>query len=187
MFRYMVVIMGLSLLCGGCAQVETVTIDGQMIEGAVQRSHRDLQSGNLIALWKEKAQRDGTKVLEPVLVTHPYAMFIYWPKPEWVKGKYAKRVFVFYDNVKKVIYQTKDYDTFLKVVSLQPKNIELVQIETCTVPRCYMPKEQRARLEKVLADGQRTWNKKTSTEDGLIRYCYCYEGKLEFIYPANKS
>ena len=147
----------------------------------IESSHVDPKTGDLIALWMP--MRGGK--LEPVLVPHTYAVYILWPSPEGYPEPVNKRLFIFYDNVAKKCYQTEDYDAFLAVVSRQPSDITLLQIETCTVGRCYMPKEQWDRLEKVLAKGNRRWAVNRETGNRLSMFCYC-EAQGDFIYPADK-
>jgi hypothetical protein len=124
--------------------------------------------------------------LDPVLVPHPYAVYIYWPSEEYVPNSAADRVFIFYDNVKKRSYQTRDYDAFVRVVAQQPRDITLLQFETCSVPRCYMPGDQWDQLEKVLAAGNRRWAVSPVSDDRYARFCYC-ESTGPFIYPADRE
>lgn len=178
MLKWMIVL-ALAVV-GGCAA--TVRAPQSTAEPAViESSHVDPESGDLIALWMP--MREGK--LEPVLVPHPYAVYILWPRPEDHPEPADKRIFIFYDNVAKKSYQTTDYDAFLAVVARQPRGITLLQIETCTVARCHMPKEQWDRLEKVLAEGNRRWAVNPGYGDRTWVFCYC-ECRGDFIYPGDK-
>jgi hypothetical protein len=166
---------------GGCSQ--PVQPAGPASASAViESSHVDPNTGNLIALWMPMRGPKGGQVLQPVLVSHPYEVYINWPSEENEPNSAAKRFYIFHDNVGKKSYQTKDYDAFLAVVARQPRGISLIQIETCSVPRCYMPTDQWGRLEKVMAAGGRKWG----SEDCTSRFCYC-EAVGEFVFPGDRK
>jgi len=169
------------LLASGCTLTDR-SPQKTSIPGVIESAHVDPETGNLIALW---LPRDTGK-LDAVLVTCPYAVYIYWPNPEYVPNAAESRVFIFYDNVGKKSYQTRDYSTFLAVVAEQPQGIELLRFETCSMPRCYMPQDEWRRLEQVLAAGNRHWGTNPVEEASTITFCYC-ETKGEFIYPGNKQ
>ena len=172
--------MGWIAVLSGCVSPPT-TSRTTIAPAVIISSHVDPESGDLIALWMpERGQK-----LRPILVPHPYAMYILWPSEEHEPNAANKRVFIFYDNVTKKSYQTKDYDAFLNVIRRQPRNITLLRCETCTVPRCYMPGKEWKKLEKALAEGNRRWATNPVTEDNTFGFCYC-EAVGEFIYPGDK-
>ncbi len=167
--------------CTATAPLGTRTTAPAVIES----SHVDPKTGNLIAWWM--ARREGTPKgeLVPVLVTHPYAIFIQWPSEEYYPDSADKRGFIFYDNVAKKSYQTRSFDAFLDVVAKQPRDITLLKFDTCTVSRDYMPKEQRDQLEKVLAEGNRKWAVNPAEGARTMRVCYC-EFDWDFVLPGDK-
>jgi hypothetical protein len=137
----------------------------------------DKKTGNLIACWQGEGR---TGHYDITVVPTRYAMFIEWPyheyDPQW--AKHLK--FVFYDNVRKKTYSTRSYLAFLNVLASQPKNIEIFQMDTCTVTRDWMPGNEELRLAKVLKAGnRRVTHEPEAWIDG------CVEG--ETIYPGDKS
>lgn len=150
-----------------------------------ESSHVDPKTGDLIALWMPMRDAAGRPDrLDPILVPAPYAVYVAWPNPEYDPDFAAHRIFIFYDNVAKRSYQTRDYDAFLAVLSRQPVGISIVQIDTCTLSRCYMPADQWARLEQTLKSrGMRLASDDVS--ESIRRFCYC-EATGDFIYPGDK-
>ena len=158
----------------------------------IERSHVDPETGDLIAFWKigrgegaPKGERVPVLVKHPYpLVTHQYAMFIQWPNEEWHPDSADKRVFIFYDDVAKKSYQTRDFDAFLKVVAKQPRDITLYLLDTCTVSRDYMPEKQWSQLAKVLADGNRTLAE--AEPNHLLKQLVCYcSFEWDFVLPGD--
>lgn len=184
MLRYTVCIAGACLILIGCQGTSRITTTEAMPSTVVESTHVDPKTGNLIAWWMTRREGTPKGELEPVLVTHPYAIFIQWPSEEYYPNSADKRIFIFYDNVTKKSYQTRDFDAFLKVVAAQPRGISLLQFDTC-VSRDYMPKEQRERLKKVLANGNRTWAVNPAEGARTIRVC-CGEFDWDFIFPGDK-
>lgn len=150
---------------------------------ALRAAPIDAGSGNLIALWMPmRGEATGTR-LEPVVVKDRYATLIGWPNPEYTEDAATKRVFIFYDNVLKKCWKTRDYEAFLDVVAQQPRGIEVLQIETCSVSRCYMPAEQWKRLETAMAAREMRWAS-DPVSGGPMRFCYC-ESTGDFVYPGD--
>ena len=149
----------------------------------IERSRVDPETGNLIAFWMVRSEGQPTNERVPVLVTHPYALFIQWPSEEYDPDSANQRLFVFYDNVAKKSYLTRDFDVFLDVVSKQPRDITLRQFETCTISRDYMPEAQRGKLEKVLKAGNRTWAVIPERGTNSFLVCYC-EFLGDFVFPG---
>ena len=179
--RLLIVVMLSAFAAAGCPG-PTQPIQGKVAPAVIESSHIDPNTGNLIALWMPMRGSKGGQYLLPVLVSHPYEVYINWPREEYEPNSAAKRFYIFHDNVAKKSYQTKDYDAFLAVVARQPRGISLIQIETCSVPRCYMPDDQWGRLEKVMAAGGRKWG----SEDCTSRFCYC-EAVGEFVFPGDRK
>ena len=155
----------------------------------IESSHIDSKTGNLIAWWMTKyegAAKGEARPRVPVLVTHPYAIFIQWRDEESDPNSADRRVFIFYDNVAKKSYQTESFDAFLNVVANQPHDITLLQHETCTASRCSMPKEAWERLEKVLTDGNRTWAVNPVNDTRFQIDCYC-EFEWDFVFPCDEK
>jgi hypothetical protein len=173
------------LFLAGCQNAARVETPEAMPPVVVESDHVDPESGNLIAWWMTRREGTPKGELVPVLATHPYAIFIQWPSEEYCPDSADKRIFLFYDNVKKKSYQTRDFEAFLKVVAAQPRDIRLRQFDTCTQSRAYVPKEPWDRLEKVLAAGNRTWATNPVTENRIIRVCYC-ECDWDFVFPGDK-
>ena len=173
------------LIVSGCATESQKDLGGQISNKVIESSCVDPETGNLIAWWM--VRREGTPKGEkvPVLVTHPYAIFIQWPNEEWCPDSVNKRIYIFYDNVVKKSYQTRDFDTFLNILAAQPHNISLLQFETCSDPRCWMPEEHWNRLEKVLAEGNRKWAVNPAEGARTIRICYCVFD-WDFVFPGDK-
>jgi len=185
MLRCIYVLAGAWLLLSGCDQSGPKEITSTDPPVVVESSHVDPETGNLIALWMIRTEGTPKGERVPVLVPHPYAIYILWPRAENHPEPADKRIFIFYDNVAKKSYQTRSFDAFLQVVANQPRDITLLQIDTCTVSRCHMPREQWHRLERVLADGNRRWAVSPCTRSRISWFCYC-EFQGGFIYPGDK-
>ncbi|MEX0775162.1 MAG: hypothetical protein WD042_05550 [Phycisphaeraceae bacterium] len=178
------ILLGLVLI-GGCATVRPVG-KGDVSVLPLQVAHVEPKSGSLIALWMPMRGPDGKSTrLEPVLVTSRYATFIYWASPEYEPDAAEKRLFIFYDNVLKKCWQTRDYAAYLDVIAHQPQDVDVLQIETCTVPRCYMPAEDWKRLEAAMAVRNIRWAIDPATA-GPMRFCYC-EATGDFVYPGDRQ
>jgi len=116
-----------------------------------------------------------------VLVDTPYAIFIQWLNEEYFPDSADKRVFIFYDNVKKKSYQTRNFDAFLDMLAKLPRGITLYKYDTCTILRDEMPKEQRDKLEKISPNGIPVWD----GNDNRIRgVCFC-QYEWDFILPGD--
>jgi hypothetical protein len=165
----------------GCPGERSRTTAKGLPAGVVDASRVDPASGNLIALWMQGEGANSKR--EPVLVTKPYAMFVYWPHPEYEKNADHKKVFLFYDNVAKKTYQSRDFDAFLKVMAEQPRDISVTRIDSCTVSRWNLPGDERGRLDKVMAEGNRKWADNPDNPDRII-FCYCKYSD-DFLYPGD--
>lgn len=185
MLRHTMCIAGACLLLAGCQNTTRLDTREAMPPVVVESEHVDPESGNLIAWWMTRREGTPKGELVPVLVTHPYAIFIQWPSEEYYPDSADKRTFIFYDNVKKKSYQTRDFEAFLKVVAAQPRDISLLQFDTCTVSRAFVPEEQWNQLEKVLAAGNRTWATNPAEGARTIRVCYC-EFDWDFVFPGDQ-
>lgn len=143
-------------------------------------SRVDRKSGNLIAMWV-RYRGDCGDGMETVVIPDRYAMFIKWARPEDDPQWATHRMFVFYDNVCKRSYQTRNYQAFLNVVAAQPENIEIRQVDGCLASlRCGMPNNERARLGKVLKAGNR---RVINEPSALLETC----GAVSYIYPADRN
>ncbi len=185
MLRHTMCIAGACLLLAGCQNTTRLDTREAMPPAVVESDHVDPESGNLIAWWMTRREGLPKGELVPVLVTHPYAIFIQWPSEKIHPDSADKRIFIFYDNAKKKSYQTRDFDAFLKVVAAQPHDISLLQFDTCTVSRAFVPKEQWNQLKKVLAAGNRTWATSTGGPAHKQLVCYC-EFDWDFVFPGDK-
>lgn len=123
------------LLLAGCRTAGLETISGPATPAPVENSPVDPETGDLVAWWMSRTEGTPKGELVPVLVPHPHAIFIQWPKEEWFPDSAGKRLFAFYDNVQKKSWLTRDFDSFLAVVNRQPHDITVLQLDTCTVPR----------------------------------------------------
>jgi len=172
------------VLLVGCTATAPVGT-GPTAPAVIESSHVDPKTGNLIAWWMSRSEGTPKGELVPVLVTHPYAIFIQWPSEKYNPDSADKRIFLFYDNVAKKSYQTRNFDAFLGVVAKQPRNIALLQFDTCTVSRDYMPRGQRDQLAKVLAEGNRTWAVNPAEGARTMRVCYGEFG-WNFVFPGDR-
>ena len=185
MSRGICLLPGVCLLLGGCTQTGSEDSSRTKPPLVIESSHVDPATRNLIAWWMTRREGKPKGELVPVLVTHPYGIFIQWPREEFYPDSADKRVFIFYDNIAKTSYQTRSFNAFLDVVAKQPRDITLLQFDTCTEGRDHMPKEQRVRLEKVLAAGNRTWAIDPATDTRIARVCYC-EYDWDFVLPGDR-
>lgn len=174
------------LILAGCATEDRENLNRDNPKQVIESTRVDPETGNLIAWWMTR--REGTPKGQRVAVLVPcsYAVYIEWPNEQWCPNSADKRIFVFYDNVAKKSYRTNDFDTFLNILAAQPRDIQLLQFDTCSGPRCWMPEQQWNRLEKVLAEGNRKWGINPVEGARTIRVCYCaFDGN--FIFPGNSK
>jgi len=162
----------------------------------IESSHVDPDSGNLIAWWMVRDHGPTPGELEPVLVTHPYAVFIQWPNEEWTLHAHAanKRIFMLYDNVAKKSYQTRNVAAFLDLVSKLPRDSTIARFDTCTVTRNHMPRELWRPLEEALAEKDPLWAKLRSSDIEEVEEAYysrmvvvCYGVyEWDFVFPGDR-
>lgn len=176
MLRYVVLIAGGCLLLSGCEGTGPKEISGTEPSLAVESPHVDPETGDLIAFWllypdnpKYYPQKE-----KPVLVTEPYAVYL-----EWLDG--VRRFYV-YDNVKKRVFGTSDFEAFLKQLGSLPEGIVVQRFDTCCGSQIYdMPAEARERIEDAMQSGTRKWA--TSAVRGGNREIVCRCESIGFRYP----
>jgi hypothetical protein len=164
---------GLALIAwtaAGCGDAGVTAIDPASLPGVTQCAEVDAASGKLVVA-RERRPEKGKIVRVPALCPADYAVWVVWPNREWDPDGEKRHEFTFYDNVRKRCYRTRDFEAFLKVLAAQPRNIEIVKVDTCTVSNWYIDDPQFRRLEKVMAAGGRRWV--DSPTNGLDRMLIC--------------
>ena len=123
----------------------------------------DPKTQNLVAFWIQYRDR----AEEPFVVTDPLAVLTVW-------CSYGKRFFI-YDNIKKQIYKTTDFEKFLQQLNLLPRNVSIPRISKCAASFSHdMPADQAKRLQQVMEKGGRKWAPTCFTA------CTCESSGLRF-------
>jgi len=145
------VLFALTLICGstllslsGC--IKKVTSEPNIDTASkVQESNINPETGNLIALWVMLPEKE-----EAIIITKPYAVFMQW---------YGDvKQFRFYDNIKKTITKTNDFDAFLARLAAMPKGTEIQKYDTCTVSQLHdMPQSEHEKLKSILHERNLKW------------------------------
>ena len=104
---------------------------------------------------------------KPVLITRPYATLLIWVGDT--------RRFFLYDNVRKTVYKTADFEAFLKQLSRVPQGAVIQRLDRCSASFCWeMPEVQRERLEEAYKKGGHRWAGDSTVEDLPVQMtCIC--------------
>jgi hypothetical protein len=155
-------------------------------------SHVDAKTHNLIAAFDlvDAGSRGERRALKPVLVPCKYATLTIWPR--CYPGDHDSprdHIFIFYDNVAKACYQTRNFESFLKVLAAQPKNITIYSEEYYFCADMWQPPDAcYARLDEVLKAGNRRLVRTISGSlcDGLWPEWADGDYEPEVVYPGDK-
>jgi hypothetical protein len=162
-----------------------------MPKDVIVTSHVDAKTHNLIAAFQlfDVGDRETRATLKPVLVPCKYATLTIWPR--CYPGDHDSQgdhIFIFYDNVAKVCYQTQNFESFLNVLAAQPKNITIYSEEYYFCADRWQPPDAcYARLDAVLKAGNRRLVRTITGSlcDGLWPEA-SDEEEPEIIYPGDK-
>lgn len=123
---------------------------------------------NLIALWLVYKNRE-----VPVHVTRPYATFMVWSEGE--------KSFRLYDNIKKEVIHTDDFDEFIESIEKLPPNQRIQLFDTCqTSMYSGMPQKERDRLEKAVTSNGKDWSVNELNGRKVHIICTCETKSLRF-------
>jgi hypothetical protein len=133
----------------------------------------DDKTGKLVACWL-KHQKWPTRVEyeEAWAPSHDYAALILWSnKPDR---------FYLYDSPHRRVYETTDFQAFLKVMDRVPAKAKVEWINGCGGPYFGMPNEERDRFKTVV-----TANGRQLAEDGFP-LCTCETYGVRYPEPRLK-